>query len=169
MGSQVKQDEFVLNLIKKGTFLDIGCREPEDLNNTMLLEQNGWTGVSIDKDDYSKEWKEKRSSLFICADALTFDYRNLAPLFTSWVFDYLSLDIEGDGDRYKALVRVLQFGFEFKVITIEHDSYRVPAELERDPQRKLLKSLGYRLLYPDISMNNKAFEDWWINPEYIKI
>lgn len=163
MGSQVGQDEWVLSLIKKGTFLDIGCREPVTLNNTYLLEQNGWTGVSIDIVDYSQQWQYRKSK-FICADALSLDYRSLD---LPELIDYLSLDIEGSGDRFKALLKVISYGFEFKLITIEHDSYRVKEELEKIPQRALLKSLGYVLAYPDVKDEECVFEDWWINPKYI--
>jgi hypothetical protein len=165
MASQVGQDLWVLSLIKKGIFLDIGCRGPEELNNTFLLEQNGWDGVSIDIVDYSKEWKERKTT-FICADALTFDYRMNLTKFP-FLIDYLSLDIEGDGDRFKALLKVISDGYEFKVITIEHDSYRVNEELEKIPQRALLKSLGYVLAFPDVKDDGNEYEDWWINPKYI--
>jgi hypothetical protein len=163
MGSQVGQDKWVLSLIKKGTFLDIGCRGPEDLNNTFLLEQNGWTGVSIDIEDYSKAWKE-RNTQFICADALTFEYSQLK---FPYLIDYLSLDIEGKGDRFRALNHLMKFGFVFKLITIEHDAYRIHESYERMPQRELLTSLGYQLAFPDVKDGNSEFEDWWINPKYI--
>jgi hypothetical protein len=166
MASQVGQDLWVLSLFPEGyngTFLDIGCRGPEDLNNTFLLEQKGWTGISIDIIDYSKEWKQRKTE-FICADALTFDYRGFA---SNFLIDYLSLDIEGNGDRFKALQKVINDGFEFKCITIEHDAYRVHYGLEQVPQRDLLTSLGYRLLFPDVCDEEKPFEDWWVNPKYI--
>jgi hypothetical protein len=166
MGSQVGQDKWVFSLFPEGyngTFLDIGCRGPEDLNNTLLLEQNGWIGVSIDIVDYSKEW-ESRKTKFICTDALAFDYRELAPHF---LIDYLSLDIEGQGDRFKALQKVINDGFEFNCITIEHDVYRIHESYERIPQRALLTSLGYVLAFPDVKDGNCEMEDWWINPKYI--
>lgn len=164
MGSQVGQDKWILSLIEKGTFLDIGCRGPEEINNTFLLEQNGWTGVSIDIVDYSEEWKSRKTD-FICADALTFDYTLLG-----WHFDYLSLDIEGLGDRFNALKRVMECGLSFKLITIEHDSYREGHyQAECVPQRDLLKSLGYILAYEDVKDGDVIFEDWWINLRYVKL
>jgi hypothetical protein len=161
--SQVGQDLWVLSLIKKGTFLDIGCRGPKDINNTLLLEENGWTGVSIDIEDYSEAWKDRKTQ-FICADAITFDYRSIQN--GSALVDYLSLDIEGNGDRFKALEKVINDGFEFKLITIEHDSYRVDPELEREPQRKLLLSLGYKFAFKDVG-DPQPYEDWYFNPKYI--
>ncbi len=34
--------------INRGTFLDIGCHHPFDLNNTALLYEKGWRGINID-------------------------------------------------------------------------------------------------------------------------
>jgi hypothetical protein len=48
--SQLGQDLFALetNNGKKGYFLDIGANDPIELNNTYLLEKNGWDGYSVD-------------------------------------------------------------------------------------------------------------------------
>ncbi len=62
--SQCGQDIFVYNILKKnnGTFLDLGCYLPKNINNTYLLELNGWSGISLDIIDYNEEWKEKINS-----------------------------------------------------------------------------------------------------------
>ena len=166
--SQVGQDKFVLSFFKddyKGFFIDIGCQLPDKINNTLLLEKHGWNGISFDIVDYGKEWETRRTP-FICADVLTCDFNEFK---VPKIIDYLSLDIDQfGGARYKALERVIDFGFEFKVITIEHDVYVGYDESERQPQRKLLKELGYSLRYPDVCNMGVPFEDWWINPKYIK-
>ena len=155
--SQVRQDLFVLSLIgDNGTFLDVGCCWPIKLNNTYLLEQHGWRGISIDIDDYVNDWK-CRTNPFIRADALTFDFTVLEKYY-----DYLSLDIEKEGLRFKALQRVVDAGIRFKVITIEHDAYCGYDLTERQPQRKLLKSLGYTLIKPDVKSDGYEMEDWWV-------
>ena len=61
--SQCGQDLFVINILKKnkGKFLDLGCYLPKNINNTYLLELNGWEGVSIDIVDYSKEWEVRKT------------------------------------------------------------------------------------------------------------
>lgn len=159
--SQVGQDLWVLSMFHKGykgTFLDIGCFLPFYLNNTYLLELNGWTGVSVDVVDYSKRW-EKRDTKFIHSNGSNF-------LLTG-NYDYLSLDVEGNGKRYEVLKSIMDQGPEFKVVTIEHDAYRGYEKTERDPQRRLLKSLGYELYKPDVEFNGSAFEDWWINPRLL--
>lgn len=171
--SQASQDLFVLSLFNDNvqrTFVDIGCYLPDVLNNTLLLEQKGWQGISIDIEDFSDKWKV-RNTPFVCADALICDYKQL---FKTYKFpntiDYLSVDIEGEGLRYIALKRVLESGYDFKVITVEHDAYRGYNLTERLPQRQFLEKMGYLLLCSDVYVDNFnfPFEDWWINPKYIK-
>jgi len=164
--SQAGQDLWVLSLFPdgyRGTFIDIGCQLPDKINNTLLLEENGWDGISFDIIDYSKEW-EMRSTRFICADARMIDYSiyELPP-----IIDYLSLDINlYGGIRFEALKHIINSGLVFNVITIEHDVYRGYDESERIPQRKLLKESGYELSVADIAHEGFVFEDWWINKNF---
>jgi len=168
--SHLLQDIFVLSLFKKdykGIFIDIGCQLPEQINNTLLLEENGWTGISLDVIDYSNEWKIRKTP-FIKVDALDCDYNLLFEKYNiPKVIDYLSVDIEGDGLRYLALKHIIEFKCEFKVITIEHDSYRGYNLSEREPQRMLLTNMEYFLLCDNVldGLGNQI-EDWWINPKY---
>jgi len=166
--SQSGQDLFVAKLIKnnKPYFVDIGCWEPITLNNTFYLEKNGWDGISLDITDLTTEWSIRKSK-FVKANALEIDYATLfnennAPK----VIDYLTIDIEGNGDRFLTLKKVLESDREFKIITIEHDSYRGYELTEAIPQRELLTSKGYFLLCSDVTLSGNPFEDWWINPKY---
>lgn len=171
--SQCGQDLFVYNLTqgKPGKFLDLGCSLPKKINNTYLLEQNGWDGISLDILDFNSQWAERRCK-FIQADCLNQDYNNLLKdYYDDKVIDYLTLDMEGCGDRFKLLKKIIDSDYSFKIITIEHDSYIGEAfvNAEKIPQRTLLESKGYRLICGDIS-HSKApdmfFEDWWVKPEY---
>ena len=171
MYSQVKQDEWVLSLFPKGhkgTFLDIGCNHPVTINNTLLLEKNGWTGFAFDKENYRKAWKA-RSTPFIQTDVLEYDFKQLN---LPTVIDYLSLDVDDLGTNYRMMKTLLEFGLEFKAITIEHNLYIGEHfnQQERLPQRTLLSLAGYQLAVPDVvsvdGLENK-FEDWWINPKYL--
>lgn len=167
--SQAGQDVFVLSLINdknKHYFLDIGCWLPDNLNNTLLLEENGWDGLSIDITDLSSEWMVRKSK-FIASDALTINYHELLDATNQpMIIDYLNVDIEGNGLRYQALAKVLQSNREFKIITIEHDGYRGYNETEKHPQRKLLTEMGYTLLCGDVCLSSNPFEDWWINTKH---
>jgi hypothetical protein len=172
--SQCGQDLFVHNLMKgqSGTFLDLGCFLPFKINNTYLLELNGWTGISLDIKDYSKEWSARKNK-FVQTDCLTEDYNVLLPQhYESKLIDYLTLDMEACGDRFKLLSKIMDTDYEFKIITIEHDSYLGSHFInqEKIPQRKLLESKGYKLICSDIAQIHAPFsyfEDWWINPKYI--
>lgn len=167
--SQAGQDVFVLSLFDdnyKGWFVDIGCFVPRFLNNTCRLEENGWKGISLDIRDLTENWKI-RESVFVCADALETDYQNLFDEHKlPEVIDYLSLDIEGNGSRFITLKRVFESSREFKVITLEHDSYMGYDNTEKIPQRKFLKEKGFFLLCSDVTIPPNPFEDWWINPKY---
>lgn len=167
--SQVKQDRWVLSIFPRGYrgfFLDIGCNLPRTINNTLLLERRAWTGVAIDIIDYSRRWR-RRKARFIRADAMTCDFNSMG---LPQVIDYLSLDIDGIGTNYKVLNRLLDAGFVFKAITIEHNLYIGERfnRGERLPQRKLLHNMGYILDKPDVAaFDGNIFEDWWVNKKYI--
>ena len=84
------------------------------------------------------------------------------------IIDYLSLDI--DENTTECLEKIPLDKYQFKVITIEHDSYRF-GTVPRDVQRKILQNAGYYLLCQDLTcpplFNTQYFEDWWINPKFI--
>jgi hypothetical protein len=173
--SQSGQDLFVYNLMKgkSGTFLDLGCSLPKKINNTYLLELNGWNGISLDILNYNPQWQERRCK-FLQADCLNQNYNELLKdYYEDKVIDYLTLDMESCGDRYKLLQKVIDSDYTFKIITIEHDAY-VSDEFntkERIPQRNLLNSKGYQLVCADVShelFKDNPFEDWWINPKYFE-
>lgn len=171
--SQCGQDLFVFNILKKekGTFLDLGCNLPKKINNTYLLELNEWYGTSLDITDYSENWKE-RNTKFINVDCFNVDYKTFLPNhYKDKVIDYLSLDMEKVGERYKLLAKLLETDYTFKVITIEHDSHLGNDYIvnERTPQRELLTEKGYILLCSNVSQKqhpNLFYEDWWVNPNF---
>jgi hypothetical protein len=173
--SQCGQDLFVYTLLGSDkTYLDLGCYLPKKINNTYLLEQNGWSGVSIDIIDYGSEWSV-RSNPFICQDCFTIDYKVLLPQhYNTTTIDYLSLDMEKVGERYKLLETMLTTGYDYRVVTIEHDSYLGEDYVhnEKIPQRNLLTKHGYVLLCADVSQEaypELYYEDWWINPKYFNL
>ena len=171
--SQCGQDIFVYNILKinNGTFLDLGCYLPAKINNTFLLEENGWKGISIDIIDYSEEWKIRKTP-FINEDCFNIDYETLLPkYFDNKTIDYLSLDMEIVGERYKLLDKLLSTDYRFKVITIEHDSYLGERYIndEKIPQREILNNHGYILICSDVSQKDHPtlfYEDWWVNSEF---
>jgi hypothetical protein len=171
--SQCGQDFFVFNILKQktGTFLDLGCYLPIKINNTFLLEKNGWEGVSIDIIDYSNEWKVRKTP-FISEDCFNIDYQTFLPnYYNTKIIDYLSLDMEIVGERFKLLKKLLDTNYKFKVITIEHDSYLGQNYInnEKIPQRDILNNAGYILVCSDVSQKDHPtlfYEDWWVNKEF---
>jgi hypothetical protein len=162
-----QQDIFVLSVFgtdSQGTFVDIGCKEPINHSNTALLEKYGWKGIGIDINDYSMEWKYQRpNSKFIHSDALKVDYKKVFEQNNMPnVITYLSLDLDGRGIAFQSLKDVIETGYEFKILTIEHDAYSGNTLSDTIPQRKLLKEKGYVLV-----RRCDIIEDFWINPKYI--
>lgn len=167
--SQAHQDEFVYtllyNLLDKqdnGYYLEIGAGHPISINNSYHFERNlNWFGVSIDiSKENSSLWHAIRKNPLLIEDATQSDYREILEPFPQ-VIDYLSLDVDGYYDT--VLEKVLLSDHAFKIITIEHDFYRY-GDSFREKERKILTSLGYHLLCPDVSYLGNTFEDWWINP-----
>lgn len=162
--SQIGQDIFVLQMLKNktnGIFLDIGCYLPIEINNTYLLEKNyNWNGISIDIENYSEEWKIRKSK-FIQHNALKINYEEiLNEISINNRIDYLSLDLEPPTRTFE-LLNILPFNkFRFSVITFEHDAYRGFYKIKED-SRKILKSYGY-ILYKE---NVGNYEDWYIDQE----
>jgi len=162
MYSQARQDEFVLHMMngKVGEYLEVGASHPIDINNTFLLEQHGWTGLSIDIDDSCKQvWQEKRKNPLIIADALTFDYPQKERI------DYLQIDVDPSEVSFKALLQILKSKTRFSIITYETDAYADMTYVQ--PSRQLLQSEGYKLIYPDVLCGFGPFEDWYIDESVI--
>lgn len=165
--SQVYQDLFVLTMLagkRDGRFVEIGCGDPVFGNNTKLLEEWGWQGVSIDHDPTTAEkFAGRRTSRVIVGDAVQVEYEALL----TGDYEYLQIDVD---PALTSLMVLLGLPFDqhrFAVITFEHDDYCTPGIKERS--RQYLRSHGYVLIVGDIApdcYNN--FEDWWVHPDLVK-
>jgi hypothetical protein len=171
-GSQVCQDKFVTVLFpasenKQRFFLDIGAHDPIHINNTYSLEKtHGWKGLSIDITDYSSKWTTAaRKTPFLNANALKLNWKQLwAEKKYPLVVDYLSLDI--DEAQHEFILKSFPWkNIEFRVATIEHDSYRFGSKI-RDDIRAHLLSFGYKMIVQDVQNKGVPFEDWWISPKH---
>lgn len=162
--SQIAQDLYVLLLLNykhNGTYVEIGCHEPEFINNTFILEKYfNWKGISLDNEPrYRDMWNRKRVNPIEITDALTYDY-SILPSDDNFIVDYLSLDID---EKYVDVLKKIPFDkYKFRVITIEHDAYRF-GDVHRNAEREFLTKYGYELLYDDID----NYEDWWVMPTLI--
>jgi len=173
--SQCYQDLFVLSCLngkKDGTYLEIGAGRPFYGNNTALLSQLGWKGISIDFDpNLITAWKfERPKDKCLLLDATQIDYINLCQKNgLSRYIDYLQLDIDPAFNTFKTLEKIPFDTLDFGVITYEHDYYTDNNEEWRGKSRALLLSKGYIMMASNISPDrNSPYEDWWINKKYIK-
>mgnify|MGYP003982571499 CR=1 FL=1 len=158
MGSQIGQDRFVIEVLeskRNGTFVDIGCYHPTKMNNTVLLETDyGWNGISLDLflEDWGGEetynaWKTERPrSTVMKSDALEIDFCKLfADNNLPYEIDYLSIDLDPPEITFEVLKRLPLDEYVFRVITFEHDEYRMSKE-HKEATRNFLREQNYVLV-----------------------
>ena len=163
--SELCQDMFVLTMLngkRDGVFLEIGCGDPVNGSNTKLLEELGWTGLSIDVNhDLVEKFRGIRTCKFLEVDATRFDLGVL-----TGDYDYLQIDIEPPLGSLQTLLRLPFDRHRFAVVTFEHDAYRSLGI--RDRSRAYLRSHGYVLVVGDVAINKyESCEDWWVHPELV--
>lgn len=174
--SQVYQDLFVLTCLdgkKDGTYLEIGGGHPIHGNNTYLLSQLGWTGVSIDTSkEFIDKWKEVRQvDKIVQQNSLKVNYPQLLKENNlPNKIDYLQIDVDPAKNTYKTLLKIDFDNIDFKVITYETDWYIDETRSYRDLSRKYLQEKGYRLVVAGVSPDESTpFEDWYVNPKFVDI
>lgn len=172
--SQIMQDMFVLSLLNgktNGTYLEVGAADPFVNSNTALLEKFGWYGIGIDNNEnFVKEYKNHRKNPILLSNANIINYKKLLSHYfpNIDIIDYLQLDIEPCHNTFEALLAIPFDKYKFRIITYEHDYYIDMTKSYRQKSRNYLSSLGYVLLYNDLSTDsNSPFEDWWIKPDLI--
>lgn len=169
--SQCFQDLFVLLILngkRYGKFLEIGCGDPYFGNNTALLESIfSWSGISIDNNiDVINKFRKHRNGNIICGDALKIDYNNI---LKENYYDYLQIDCDPSNISLDVLLKIPFDKVNFGIVTFEHDDYLDESGTIKHRSREYLKSLGYKIVIPDVSFNNlNSFEDWWIHEDIIK-
>ena len=172
--SQVLQDLFVLYALKgkrEGFYIEVGGGKPYYGNNTALLKEFGWEGITFEIDQsLINQWKTERpSDKIFSTDATTIDWvsfleENKYPT----TIDYLQLDIDPASNTYKVLENIDFDKLKFNSITYEHDAYD-GGEVYRKKSRKILQKAGYVLVAGNISPSDDApFEDWWVHEDYSK-
>lgn len=167
--SQVYQDLFVLTMLdgkRNGRYLEIGAGDPWFGNNTALLQELGWTGISIEKDQEKADKFDKERNVTVrCCDATEINYQ---AVLEKGDYDYLQIDTDPARVSMEVLKKIPFETHRFAVITFEHDHYDDEQSGVRERSREYLSSLGYELVAPDISPNDfMNFEDWWVHPELV--
>ena len=172
--SQAFQDLFVLYVLKgkrKGFFIEVGGGQPYHGNNTALLKEFDWEGITFEiNESLIDQWEiERPNNAVFKVDATMVDWvlfleTNKFPT----VIDYLQLDIDPASNTYKVLENIDFNKLKFNIITYEHDAYD-NNEIYREKSRSLLLGAGYILVAGNISPDeNSAFEDWYVHKDYSK-
>jgi len=182
--SEAFQDQFVdlmLDYPKTGFFVDIGAgTQPDNMgSNSLHFEKSGWNGIVIDADSSLIHNRNCIKYFGFVGDGTnnTVDAGNvLTSLNCPQIIDYLSIDLEGMD--LIILQSILKSNYEFKVLTIEHNLYSLNPGVQELKTNifTFLSSNGY-IRFVD-NVGNRAnkqnlhegyiFEDWYINPKYIK-
>ena len=167
--SQSYQDLFVLMALdgkEWGSWIEIGCAHPTYGNNTKLLEELGWDGVSIDIDsNVVDNWKD-RVTIPYQMDATKIDWDKMPIWGLDNITDYLQIDVDPPNISYEVLLSIPFWKHKFRVITFEHDYYA--DDSVREKSRKYLRSFGYELVVNDIAVDEySSYEDWWVHPELV--
>lgn len=172
--SQVLQDIFILSMLngkENGTYLEIGSGDPQNLNNSYLLETVfNWTGLSIDLNkNLIDKYKNLRKNPAICEDATKLDYTSLlSNISKDNTVDYLQLDCDPSNITYEILTKIPFDKYKFRVITYEHDYYLDITRSYKQKSREFLEKNGYLLVVNDVSPEGScSFEDWWVHPDLV--
>jgi hypothetical protein len=183
-----RQDEFawtLLNDVQNGTFIDMGCAHPIKCSNTYVFyKERGWRGLAFDC-LLSQPWsgpfdwninrpEDKFFNIDIRIPECVEILKNNIP--ENKIVDYISIDVDMGNDNFglNAVKHILSANIEFKVMTLEHEYYRV-GDQARTSVRDVLLPLGYKMLFADVSHQHEhnpgihsSSEDWWIHPKYFK-
>ena len=167
--SQIGQESFVSYFLDEkvgGTYVEIGAFHSEELSNTFLLERAyKWRGLSFEIDgERANQFNQERDNKCVIADATCVQFGRV---FKSYdmpaVIDYLQIDIEPASNTLKALRQALQSGYQFNVITFEHDLYARKLNYCYKLLGFLMLSFrGYRRVISNVSNERVPMEDWYV-------
>jgi hypothetical protein len=161
------QDMFVMSVLdgkENGTFIELGSGHPTHFNNTKLLEEFGWKGISIDNSERMCHlFSRERSTSIILADAANIDYTTLFK--QNCVEEHTDfLRINAEMASLEALKRIPFGKYQFSIIQFQHNACWWGDEF-REESRKILSKVGYVLFVPDVAVDEKKnYEDWWVHP-----
>jgi len=178
--SQAFQDQFIATLFlfkPNGHCVDIGSAHSRVSNNTYFFESLKWKSLTFEVDKkYTHSYRERAYNRHYNLDATQICFADIFSdnEFPS-VIDYLSLDV--DHSTCKVLRKLPFDSYQFRAITIEHDSYRF-GDMNKLEQRSILEGAGYVRIASDILVPSPGhegwdgtpcpFEDWWVHQKHFK-
>jgi hypothetical protein len=181
MYSQAGQDDWIMSLIDKGYFVDIGAHDGHEFSNTLALEERGWAGLCIEPLAYPERTcsiahvaVETYTGIAYMVDAGMGSYVDssgievpcdtLGNLFKKYnvpkVIDYVSLDIEGMEGK---ILETWPEEYSFRFMTVEHNLYKAGPE-NKGRIFAALTLLGCVRLKEDVLCTGLPFEDWYGQP-----
>ena len=161
----------------------MGASYPIGGSNSCVFDKElNWNGLAFDRVTYHPwgghfNWNQSRPrTKFFNIDVTTKECLHILQNETmnQKTIEYLSIDVDFGNKNfgYLALQNIINANIEFKILTLEHELYRIGDQIQTDT-RNLLWSLGYIILFPNVSLRFddncqtlRPFEDWWINPKY---
>ena len=183
---------------RNGYFLDIGSHNGVDLSNTYYLEKElQWNGICVEADSYLfGDLRKNRGCICVNVAAsdsegkikflmdgfsgraedtrgsIEVETRSMSKILEDnsapKIIDYMSLDVEGM--EFKVLSQFPFETHEIVLITVEHNVYMGTQEVIDNKKRiqDLLIEKGYIIHQENVTSENLAFEDWYINKKYLK-
>lgn len=168
MSAKEFQDKFALEVQKKNQnpypyFLDIGCGDCHEGNNSIELEKLGWKGLLIDQNPTN--FNGRRNEV-IKTDCKSTDWRKIfKEQSTPLVIDYISLDVD------EANIEVIQnfpTAYEFVSMTFETDKYNCGDFRKKHLLKFIDKNPQYLILFENVKIENLEFEDWIVNKKFTR-
>jgi hypothetical protein len=169
--SQVGQDIFALQTAKHKSYIEIGAADPKIWNNTLLLEENGFSGFSLELNKkFQQDWNTIRNNPCYYEDAVNYSYT------INNRIGYLSCDINPPDLTFQALKNVIEQGVVFDCITFEHDDYwRVERGFVEtcNAAKEYLDDKGYKIAVDNVfAMRRRKswygechYETWYVNKD----
>jgi SAM-dependent methyltransferase len=145
------EDEFVQRVInKKGTFLDIGCGYGGPGNNTLVLEEEGWTGTLIDSNQPMMEHNATLRKCRLCVANLPnvnwFELLGI-PQNQELTIDYISIS---SSDNILEIVRNFPWNkIWFRTLTLKHDEVNNGPAIKEET-RRILAQNRYLMVAGDV-------------------
>jgi hypothetical protein len=173
--SDAHQDAVALKILgKKGYYLDIGCSDGVDNNNTLLLEQEEWTGILLDNNQnhIDRAIYNRPNSKAECIDVTQFGViKNILSKYNApKLIDYISLDV--DDASLDCLINLPLDEYRFKFMTFEHDIYagRPDCFARKKYAPIILAKYGYIPISEDVLyIEGKPYEDWFVDPNHFNM
>jgi len=128
---------------------------------------------------YVDFWNQYRKTPIITGDVLQHDLLNIFKKYKfPKIIDYLSVDIEPPDSTFKALIKAIESGYQFNMITFETErdrtiDYEWPIEQLGNNEEKLYGNKVSRKYMKDndyilVANHNPDIEDWYVHKSFYK-